>query len=151
MLGSKKSHWKIILLAGLLFVSLVLAGFWLKSAYSFTQPSQIAEKFVALLQKGDFQLAHEMTLKNKQVGTSASELREISARQLCAKGAKLERVSISPLQTNGNRIRRWLSGIEVEMPEIRVEFENASCLFNVSLHHEVNGQWKVFSFQSHSG
>jgi hypothetical protein len=137
--------------ACLLLVLLALTGFWLKSPYRFARPNQVAEQFVLLLQNGDFELAHEMTFKNELVGKSPLELKKVSALQLCSAEAKLERVSYSPLQTNGNRIHRWLRGTEIEMPEIHIEFENASCLFGVALRHTGNNQWKVFSFQSHAG
>lgn len=144
-------RWKIILPIGLLFISFVLLGFWLKSPYDFAQPNQIAETFVAHLQSGDFQLAHEMTFKNELVGKSPLELRLVTARQLCGHHTKLKRVSTSPLQTNSNRLRRWLKGAEVEIPEIQVEFEDIPCLFKVSLRHTASGQWKVHNFQNHAG
>ena len=150
-LKQKIFRWKLILAACLLLALLAYTWFWLKSPYSFTQANQVAEKFIAHLQNGDSQLAYEMTFKNGLVGKTLPDFKKYASRQLCSV-EKLERIWNAPLQTNGNRIRRQLRGVEVEMLEIEIEFENRiGCLFSVALRHTSNGQWKVYNFQSHAG
>lgn len=120
---------KLALTTALLLILFTVC--WLKAKHNFTVPTEIAKSFLDLLQKGEFHRAHEMTLKNAYVGKTIVELKEVSSRQLC----KIDGVvGIFPLQTNGNRLRRWLRGSEVEMPEIHVEFRG-SCLLGVVLRH----------------
>lgn len=142
-------YWKFAFTTGVLSVFLVFVWFWLKAPYDCEEAHQAAEKFVELLQKGEIQQAYEMTLKNSLVGKTEIEFKKKADHQLCSLNLKL--VSHSPLQTNGNRLRRRLKGKEVEMPEIRIEFENIPCLFSVSLRHAGKSQWKVHNFQSHAG
>lgn len=150
LLKQKIFRWKLILAGCLLLALLAYTGVWLKSPYSFTQANQVAEKFIAHLQNGDSKLAFEMTFKNGLVGKTLPDFKKYASRQLCSI-EKLERVYYYPLQTNGNRLRRWLRGNEVEMPEIGIEFENYGCLFSVALRPTKEGQWKVYNFQSHAG
>jgi hypothetical protein len=142
------ARWKFGFAITLLLALAVCAWFWLKAPYAFSEANRVAEKFVALLQSGDTQSAYELTLKNSLVGTTQLEFKTISDRQLC--GSRLQRVGQFPLQTNGNRLRRWLKGAEIDMPEIQIEFEGF-CLFSVSLRHLGNGQWMVHNFQRHAG
>jgi hypothetical protein len=140
---------KIILSLFLLSASIAFALLWLKSPYPFDEPNRVADEFISLLQQGDFERAHELTLKNTLVGKTPIDLQSVSAHQLCQ--GNLKRLYFFPLQTNGNRVRRWLRGEEVDMPEVHIEFEKGICPFKVTLRHASNGQWKVFNFQSHAG
>lgn len=141
--------WRLGLAITLSAALAVVSWHWLKAPYAFTEATQIAKNFVELLQVGDTQSAYQLTLKNALVGATPLEFKAISAHQLC--GSNLVLVGHSPVQTNGNRFRRWLKATEIDMPEIRIEFEQGPCLFEVSLRHAVNGQWKVYYFQSHAG
>ena len=126
---------------------MVMTYFWLKLPNDLAEPSQVATDFLNLLKRGEFDRAHEMTLKNSYVGTTPKELKAVSARQLCT----IVRIARTfPFQTNGNRLRRWVLGLDVEMSEVYIDFEG-QCLLGVSLHRNSHGQWKVFNFESHAG
>ena len=124
------------LVAGLLVaVALLGLGFWLYAPYPFTAQRELATQYLAALEKGDLPQAEAM------------ELKTLSPREFC----KTDRlVSTSPLQTNGNRLRRRLRGVEVDMPALDVEFEGG-CLLRVTLRRNAAGQWKVARLARHAG
>ena len=130
--------------AALLVASAVV---WLKIPHDFAAPAGVARTFLELLRKGAFARAFELTSKNALVGRTVGGLQQVSARQLCNAS---QVVATAPLQTNGNRLRRWLRGDRVEIPELRVEF-SGQCLLSVVLHPTPDGRWQVFYFESHAG
>jgi len=139
--------WPLPAFAGALLLLIGCGVIWLKAEHEPMAARQVAEEFLVKLQAGDFRGAHELTLKNTLVGKTAQDLARVSQRQLC----KVTRLaSTSPFQSNGNRMRRRALGMEVEMPEVRVEFEGA-CLLGVTVRHTASGSWKVFNFASHAG
>ena len=126
---------------------LAVLAVWLKSAHTPAEAIRVAEEFLQKLEAKQFEQAFELTVKQGYVGKTPSELQSISNRELC----KIERrVSTFPFQSNGNRLRRLVSGKEVDMPQIQVEFSGA-CLFGVAVHRTVGGTWRVFRFASHAG
>jgi hypothetical protein len=133
------------------FALCVLAGgtfFWAKSEHLQEEPRQLAQEFLRLLQANQFVRAHELTTRNGPVGRTAGELRLISKQELCA----TERLAYTfPFQSNGNRLRRWVSGVEIEMPQVHVEFVGAACLFRVTVVHTQDKQWRVSKFSKHAG
>ncbi len=125
----------------------VLVFWWLKAAHNPAAAVEVAKAFVTHLEAKRFVQAYELTTKGGYAGTSVEQLEEIAHRQLC----EVDRiVSTSPFQSNGNRLRRWSSGTEIEMPEVRVEFEG-KCLLGVTIRHMPNKEWRVSKFASHAG
>lgn len=131
-----------------LVLAVIAATVWLKAEHVPGAAKRVAQEFVDRLQAAQFARAHQLTVRNNgYVGTTPAEFEGIARRQFC----KVTRLAgTSPFQSNGNRLRRWLGAREVEMPEVRVEFEGA-CLFGVSVRHVGAGQWLVYSFASHAG
>ena len=132
------------------FVAVAISAaalWWLKAEHYPTEPVRLAQAFIGHLAARQFIQAYELTVKSGHVGATAAQLEEISHREAC----KVERmVATSPFQSNGNRIRRWASGQEVEMPEVQVEFEGA-CLLRVTVRRTQGNEWRVFTFASHAG
>jgi len=125
----------------------LLAFCWLKARHYPAEAIAVASAFVRHAQARQFAQAHELTTRSGSVGANPAQLEEASRRELC----NATRVaSTSPFQSNGNRLRRWLSGTSVEMPEIRVEFEGA-CLLGVTVRHTPHHGWRVSRFASHAG
>ncbi|MEO4047695.1 hypothetical protein AAFN46_11475 [Pseudomonas sp. CAU 1711] len=123
---------------------------WLKAPYANAVASGVAREFLALLQDGRLEQAYALTLKgNGLVGRDLAEFRRVAGRQLCTREA-LSLLRLHPPQSNGNRLRRWLSGREVEMPSITARFEGA-CLISIELRRDEVGRWRVFNFQSTAG
>jgi hypothetical protein len=123
------------------------AFLWLKAEHRSTEAIRVARAFVDHLQARQFVQAHELSMKNSYVGKTAGELEKISAHEMCSLDDTTETF---PFQSNGNRLRRWLSGNEIEMPELHVEFKG-SCLLGVTLRRSPDRQWRVFKFASHAG
>jgi hypothetical protein len=66
-------------------------------------------------------------------------------------GCRIDRlVGISPLQTNGNRLRRWAAGRNVDEPELKLEFDGV-CPLRVSLRLTSTQGWQVVKHGSHAG
>jgi len=123
---------------------------WAGSQYGQAEAVSVATAFMSRLRSADFNGAHAMTVKNAYVGASPEELRRLARREApaCWEGGL---TSISPPQTNGNRLRRWLRGQAVELNELNAEFEKGTCLLSVRLRRVTGAEWKVFYFASHAG
>ena len=140
----------VIILASIVIAlgaALALALYWLKRPYGAPDQVRFADEFVQMLGYGRFEVAYDLTFKNKLVGTTLPEFEIFARRQLCGTLSKTE---VFPPQTNGNRLRLLLSGADVEMPEVGVQYEGA-CFFKVTLRRSPGGTWKVFNFGSHAG
>ncbi|MES2934547.1 MAG: hypothetical protein V4805_13785 [Pseudomonadota bacterium] len=135
--------------ATLVVVSVAAAAtvWWMKSEYTPVEPIRVAQEFLQKLKEEQFAQAFELTVKHGYVGRTPAELQEISQGQLC----KVERmVSTFPFQSNGNRLRRLVSGREIEMPQVSVEFAG-DCLLGVTVHRTKSKEWRVFGFANHAG
>ena len=120
---------------------------WLKAEHTPRESIHAAQAFIGHLEAKRFAQAHELTTKNGYVGVNAAELEAISKREMC-RAAHI--VGTSPPQSNGNRLRRWALGREVDVPEVSVEFEGA-CLLRVTVRRMSGGEWRVSRFASHAG
>jgi hypothetical protein len=66
-------------------------------------------------------------------------------------GCRVDRlVGIAPFQTNGNRLRRWVSGRGVDEPELQMEFDGA-CPLRVTLRLSAGQGWQVVKHGTHAG
>ncbi|MET0349881.1 MAG: hypothetical protein ABW067_08845 [Rhizobacter sp.] len=146
MSGHVRGRRAIALVAALVAATLAFVA-WARAEHGQGEAVAVAEAFLARLQQDDFEGAFALTAGGGAVGRSPSELREVAGRQSCRSG---RRVWTAPPQTNGNRLRRRLSGREVEMDEVRVEFEGP-CLLGVQLRHRPGAGWRVVRFASHAG
>ena len=137
------------LAGGALALLAVLAGayWWARAEYYPSEAVDRAQAFINLIQAGQLDKAQDLALRNEYVGHSADEFAALMPRQLCD---NVQFVWTAPSQTNGNRLRRWWRGAEVDMPEITVEFEGR-CLVSVHLRRGDDGQWRVFNMQRHAG
>ena len=141
----------------LLGLSLLLAagagGYaWLKAPYAHSTAAGVAREFLTLLQEGQLEQAYELTLKRQSfVGRDLAEFQPFAARQLCSAEYLPLVGQPHPPQSNGNRLRRWLAGHEVEMPSVKLRFEKSPCLMTVELRRDEDGRWRVFYFQSRAG
>jgi hypothetical protein len=122
-------------------------AWWLKAEHMQRESIQVAQAFIGHVEARQFAQAHELTTKSGYVGTTAAELEEVSKRETC-RAARV--VGTSPPQSNGNRLRRWVLGREVEVPEVAVEFEGP-CLLRVTVRRMSGTQWRVSRFASHAG
>jgi len=120
---------------------------WLKAEHAQRESIQVAWTFIGHVEAKQFAQAHELTTKSGYVGATAAELEEVSRREMC-RVARV--VGTSPPQSNGNRLRRWALGREVEVPEVSVEFEG-SRLLRVTVRRMNGSQWRVSRFARHAG
>lgn len=139
-------------LAGLLLALLLAAGswFWLKAAYRNDAAIEVASQFLQLLQADRQAEAFDLTLSGGGLlGADRQQFAGRIARQLCSR-EPLTLAWTHPPQSRGNRLRRWLTDAEVEMPSITAHFEGA-CLISIELRRDGQGRWRVFNFQSTAG
>lgn len=120
---------------------------WLFSEYQPTQAYQVAVEFVQLVKAKELQTAYELTAKNSLVGRDAQTFQTV-VEHTCLEGRG--RIGVFPSQTNGNRLRRWLSGRKVDIDEIGFEFEDPICPITLKLRRNANNDWKVYFFESHA-
>jgi hypothetical protein len=121
--------------------------FWLKAEHRPQDAIAQAETFVFLLKSEKYGEAYDLTLKNELTGNTLADFETVAKRQFCSTD---KTTTTFPLQSNGNRLRRWYQGRIVDPSEVTVEFAGA-CLFGVTLHSLSPGNWKVYFFQSHAG
>jgi hypothetical protein len=128
---------------------LALATWWLKAAHTPAMAIQVAETFLEKMDAGQFEQAFELTVKHGYVGRTPDELKAISqsGRASCLSG---QFAYTFPFQSNGNWLRRLVSGKEADMPEVHVEFVG-HCLLSVILHKTPANTWRVSQFASHAG
>ncbi len=122
---------------------------WLKANYPQKEAINVARSFLAYLETEQFNSAFTLSVKQGDVGNSPTELQAIAERELCHVDSLR---GTHPFQSNGNRLKRWIAGREIEMPELTVEFSATSppCLLSVKLRWQDN-QWRVFRFYRHAG
>ena len=146
-------HWMIALLCVVLGAAGGGAWLWLKADYRNEQAIAVATRFIVLLHDDHLREAYELTLKSDGLaGRNLPQFRQLAARQRCARGT-WQVYALSPPQSHGNRLRRWLSGRQVEMPSITVRYAFAPnpCPYSIELRRNAQGQWRVFNFQSTAG
>jgi hypothetical protein len=113
---------------------------WLKSPHHPAEAIAIAQEFVARLQVHDFARAYELTAKKQLVGMSLTEFEQNAQREFCT----VTRVAgMAPFQSNGNRLRRRVYRLEVEMPEL-----DGAIGLRFSSHPPAQGprQWEIYNF-----
>jgi hypothetical protein len=120
---------------------------WMKMQHRHTSELDTAERFVNALRDKDYGQAFELTTKARVWGYDGEDFRTFAPRQICG-GFVL--TDVFPIQTNGNRLRRRLSGQEPDMPEVNVQY-GGKCFFRVTLRREAGGAWRVVKFGSHAG
>ena len=110
-----------IVTVAVIATGLAAAGFiWLKAEHTPTEAVAVAQNFVD----------------------------QLNAR---GEGCRVDRlVGISPYQTNGNRLRRWMSGRGVDVPELQMEFDGA-CPLRVTLRLSSTQGWQVVRYGAHAG
>lgn len=123
------------------------ATWWAKSEHVPVDARQVAQDFIRNLEAQRYSQAFEMTVRRGYVGQTSEELQAISSRKLCKTD---QRVSTFPFQSNGNRLRRRLSGRKVDMPQVQVEF-TGQCLLGVTVRKTAGDTWRVFRFARHAG
>lgn len=146
-------HWMIALLCVVLGAAGGGAWLWLKVEYRNEPAIAVATRFIVLLHDDHLREAYELTLKSDGLaGRDLPQFRQLAARQRCARGT-WQVYALSPPQSRGNRLRRWLSGRQVEMPSITVRYDFAPnpCPYSIELRRNGQGQWRVFNFQSTAG
>jgi len=144
-----RAHLKKILIA--LFLLLAGGGvgyYWLKLPYDFPMQREIAENFIQLVMDNKLDAAYEMTSRTGYTGLDYEEfLARVNGGELPRSTYKF--MGVDPIQSNGNRLRRWLRGQTVD-PD-RVSFEFQIPLLSVYVCRMNDNQWKVCRFNTHAG
>jgi len=139
------ARWVLLIVAALTLPA--GAYLWAKAEYYPADVVDRAQAFITLLEAGQMDQAQAMAMSNEYMGRTPEEF----ADRMWAQRCRVDRVEwTSPPQTNGNRLRRWWRGVDIEMPEVAVEFEG-DCLLLVSMRRGADGQWRVFNIQRHAG
>jgi hypothetical protein len=120
---------------------------WLKTEHRPKDAIAQAEAFVLLLKVEKFSEAYDLTVKNEKTGKTLATFETLVRRQFCAVD---KTTTTFPIQSNGNRLRRWYQGRVLDPAQVTVEF-TGSCLFGVTLRNLSPQNWKVSFFQSHAG
>jgi hypothetical protein len=119
---------------------------WLKAAYFPVEAVQVAQTFVLHMKAQQYAQAYTLTHQRGDVGDSLAKFETYAQRQCIA-----TRFAYTfPHQSNGNRLRRQLTGHPVEVKDIVVEFDK-DCLLGVKVQKTSTGTWRVVRFASHAG
>jgi hypothetical protein len=126
--------------------ALLGAWAWLRKQYEAKEQIELAERFVELLRSQRLAEAYELTMKSRMELPTTEKFAEFAPRQLCG---KFKLVEVFPFQSNGNRLRRRITGREVEMPELDMQYMG-DCAFRVTIRRDAAQQLKVYKFGSHA-
>ena len=141
------SHRTFALATAIALCLLVIGAWtWLKQQHPAREQTQLAEKFVGLLKSHRIAEAYELTMKTRMDLPTNEDFAVFAPRQICG---TFKMVEVFPYQSNGNRLRRLMSGHEVEMPEMNVQYQG-DCAFRVTMRRDTEYKWKVFKFGSHA-
>ena len=134
-------------------VGAVVVGLLLRTVPA--QPRQAirtAEKFADCLKTQELPQAYQLTTQRGDVGKSFTDFQKVVGQQWPeGTTGPVQRLAVWPFQSYGNRLRRWLRGQEVEMPELHVQFSVGGVPFEVRERYVGKGEWKVSYFQAHAG
>lgn len=133
----------------LIFIALVFCTYyWLKLPYSFSYQRQLATHFINNINNKEYEQAFSMTQRNLYTGKTLAEFKAKVVREIPASGYQF--AYSFPKQTNGNRLRRWFNGTEVEMQDVNIEFKGPTDL-RITLRHTGDDKWEIFYITSHAG
>ena len=128
------------------FVALLATWMWLRQPYPAHDQIKLAETFVDLLRSQRLVEAYELTLKTQMELPTNESFPVFATRQICE---SFKIAEIFPFQSRGNRLRRWISGQEIEMPELNVQYMG-DCAFRVTIRRSAEHELKVYKFGSHA-
>lgn len=132
-----------------LLVAISIFGWcWLKSPYNFPTQRQLATEFLQLINQGNLEKAYEMTSKSEYSGKTFEEFKARTQREI--RGSNYTYAYSHPPQTNGNRLRRYINGSEVDMKKVHIQLTGASLLL-IAFELNSNGRWTIYKFYSHAG
>ena len=137
---------KILVIAVVVAVGLVGVWTWLKRQHSAHEQIQLADNFVSLLRSQRVAEAYELTMKSGMYLPSNEDFAEFALRQICG---SFKRTDIFPFQSNGSWLKKWVSGREVEMPELNIQYMG-DCAFRVTIRRDSEYALKVYKFGSHA-
>ncbi len=145
----KIKHKKSFIYIMLIFIALVFCTYyWLKLPYSFSYQRQLATHFINNINNEEYEQAFSMTQRNLYTGKTLAEFKAKVVREIPASGYQF--TYSFPKQTNGNRLRRWFNGTEVEMQDVNIEFKGPTDL-RITLRHTGDDKWEIFYITSHAG
>ena len=135
------------LLAALVcLVALLAAWMWLKQRYPAHEQVELAETFVELLRSQRVAEAYELTMKTRMDLPTNEGFSVFAPRQICGSFRISE---VFPFQSRGNRLRRWISRQEVEMPELNIQYMG-DCAFRITIRRDAQQALKIYKFGSHA-
>ena len=111
-----RAHLKKILIALFLLLAGGGAGYyWLKLPYDFPMQREIAETFIQLVMDNKLDAAYEMSSRTGYTGLDYEEfLGRVNGGELPRPWSSYKFTHVGPIQSNGNRLRRWLRGQTVD-------------------------------------
>jgi hypothetical protein len=131
------------------------AGYWgLRRQYVPPDAIAVAERFISLIEAGNFADAYSLTTQDALSGRTLEQfqanLRAHVGLKLPARFPAKYVGETGGFQTYGNRLRRWLAGRKIEQDIIHLEFD-AGAPLEIRLVSSPDGKWRVTFFQTHAG
>jgi hypothetical protein len=136
-------------IVGIIVIAIfAIAYSWLKRQHHPKEAVDVAQQFVTLLYQDKFESAYALTIKNGYTGKTLTEFQANAKTERCSSEPKYDYTF--PFQSNGNRLRRWINGSQIDMQQINVEFKS-NCLLGVRVKKTSDQKWRVYSFALHAG
>lgn len=138
-------------------LSVLLASFYFVATMQFVPKgaAQVAESFLTLLSDGNLEQAYDLTsqrgLAGSLVENSLAEFKAKLGTNFSGFKNTAQLQYVFPFQSQGNRLRRWLRGQEIEMPEITFDYTIGQVPYSLRLIYRGKGQWRVLYFGAHAG
>lgn len=137
----------LFLAAAALALAMVARG-WLALPHRQGPARRVSDAFVQLCQDRDYKNAYALTVKTGYVGGSLEDFVLKVQKENFDPSPIFQ--STHPPQTNGNRLRRWLTGQDVNMARLTIEY-TGGCLLGIHLLRTEEDRWAVYKFGCHAG
>lgn len=141
---------------GAIFICIVLL--FLGRPYPYSEVTNTGNRFITALLDRNYESAFQLTVKNTDVGETlpafaANAQKEFGFTHASATGFSFGAPTISPLQTFGNRLRRWYEGRKVDEREVdadyKIKTETTHVPVRIHFVYQSDGTWKITRFQAH--
>ena len=110
--------------------------------------------FLNLMKSGQFQQAYSLTIRKGMAGASFSQFTNKVYIEWTRHGGKEDCdagiIWVSPGQSYGNLLSRYLKGKKAERDWIYINYHAGGIPFGIKMVSESNGNWEVANFESHA-
>lgn len=140
-----------------LVILIISLFFALRLNYRFSEPREIAKQFVDSVLKGNMAPAYSLTSENLRQSRNLQQFIRILREQLPdlrvhPNNIKIKIQKVTPTQTYGQRLGRWLRRAKVEPDEVKIDTKISTAqserYLQIRFSQDAQGHWEITSFEA---